>query len=531
MKSQLKLYPFIVGISPILILFASNLGEVEFSEIWRSLLGAILLTALFLLVGWFLFRDWRKASLLASIMMISALTYGHIYDGLKETEFLIPFARHRFLLVLNVLLLLGFAWLLWKGIKHTEPLEAFFTWFSIFILIVPFYKIGSYYLFSDIRGSDTPTVSQPGSIVIQNETRPDVYYIILDGYGRQDTLKEFYSFDNSEFVNELSQLGFYVAPEATSNYPQTLLSLGSSLNFQYIDESLLPVDPSSADRRELTDKVLHSRVRQLFKDAGYDFVAFDTGYVTSVEDADIYYQYQGPQKQGQTLFLSMNSFEGLLLEESIVRPLVDFGFTGQKSLASTLEAPYIRHGGRILFAFEKLAQIPSMDGDYFVLAHIIAPHPPFVFGKNGEFISHTTPYKLGDTTKYAGTRDEYIRDYTAEMTYINSLVLRTIKTILSESETPPIIIIQGDHGPGGYLDWASKENSNMQDRFSILNAYYLGGRESSLLYPSISPVNTFRVVLNEFFGMDMKLLPDRSFFSLWLTPFQLEDVSQEVTGK
>lgn len=531
MKSKLKIYPFLVGLSPIIILFTSNLGEVDFSEVWRSLLVAIILTALFLLVTWLVFHDVSKASLLTSVIVISVLAYGHVYDGLKETELLIPLARHRFLFVLNILILLGFAWLLWKRIKNTDPLEIFFTWFSIFILVFPLYKIGSYYLSSGSQITDTNAVPQNASIATPNERKPDVYYIILDGYGREDTLREFYDFDNSQFINELSQLGFYVAPEATSNYPQTLLSLGSSLNFQYIDETLLSVDQSSNDRRELTDRVLHSRVRQIFKDAGYDFVAFDTGYSTSVEDADIYYQYRGPQNQGQTLFLSMNSFEGLLFEKTIVRPLIDFGLIDQKALASTLEAPYIRHGGRVLFSFEKLGQIPNMDGDYFVFAHIIAPHPPFVFGKNGEFISHTTAFKLGDTTKYAGTRNEYINDYTAELIYINSLVLRTVKTILSESETPPIIIIQGDHGPGAYLDWASKENTNMRDRFSILNAYYLGGRESSLLYPSISPVNSFRIVLNEFFGMNMELLPDRSFFSLWLTPFQLEDVTSDVTEK
>lgn len=531
MKSKLKLYPFLVGVSPIVILFASNLGEVEFSEIWRSLLVVLLLTALFILVCWLIFRDWSKASLMASLIAISVLAYGHVYDGMKETDSLLPFARHRLLLTLNILVLLGFGWLLWKRIKNTELLESFFTWFSVFILILPVYNIGKYYLFSNAKTLDAKTATQNPSVIIENSIKPDVYYIILDGYGREDTLREFYNFDNSAFVNQLKQLGFYVAPQATSNYPQTLLSLGSSLNFQYVDESLLNIDPASNDRRELTDKVLHSKVRQIFKEAGYDFVAFDTGYWTSVEDADIYYQYRGPQNQGQALFLSMNSFEGLAFEKTIFRPLLDFGLIDQKSLAGTLEAPYIRHGGRILFSFEKLAQIPNMDGDYFVFAHIVAPHPPFVFGKNGEFISHSTAFKLGDTTKYAGTREEYIHNYTDELTYINTLVLRTVKTILSESKTPPVIIIQGDHGPGAYLDWASAENTNMRDRFSILNAYYLGGRQSKLLYPSISPVNSFRVVLNEFFGTKLELLPDRSFFSLWLSPFRFQEVTHEVTGK
>lgn len=533
---KLKLYPFIVGVSPILILFTNNLGEVEVSEIWRSFLGGIILTALSLLVSWLVFHDVPKASLLTSAIMISVLAYGHVYDGLKEIELLIPFDRHRFLLTLNILFILVFSLLLWKRIKNTEPLESFFTWFCVFILIFPLYKIGVYYLFSNAKVVNTNIGSQNESLVIENETKPDIYYIILDGYGREDTLQEFYSFDNSAFLNELNELGFYIARSATSNYPQTLLSLSSSLNFQYVDDTLLTMDPFSNDRRVLADKNLHSRIRQMLGEYDYSFVAFDTGYITSVEDADIYYKYYGSQNQGQSFFFSMNSFESLLFEQTILRPLIDIGVINQKYLKDTLEAPYIHHRGRVLFTFEKLVKMPNMDGDYFIFAHIIAPHPPFVFGKNGEFISHTAAYTLGDTAENAagtqhGTRDEYIQSYIDEMQYINSIVLRTVKTILSESDSPPIIIIQGDHGPGAYLDWSAKENSNLRDRFSILNAYYLAGRERNLLYPSISPVNTFRVILNEFFGTDMEMLPDRNFFSLWLTPFQLEDVTYEVTGK
>jgi hypothetical protein len=395
--------------------------------------------------------------------------------------------------------------------------------------------MGRYYLFSNVETVNANVVSQNGTVVSQNAAKPDIYYIILDGYAREDTLKEFYGFDNSEFINELDQLGFCVASDATSNYPQTLLSLASSLNFQYVDDTLLEIDPSSDDRRPLVDRVHHSRMRQIMGENGYTFVAFDTGHVTSVEDADIYYKYRGPQNTGQTYFFSMNSFESLLFEQTIVRPLIAVGVINQKYLKDTLEAPYIRHGGRVLFAFETLARVPKMDADYFVYAHIIAPHPPFVFGKNGELISHTKAYTLGDTAEFAntqgGTKEEYIQGYTNEMTYVNSLTLRTIKTILSESETPPIIIIQGDHGPGAYLDWSAKEKTNLRDRFSILNAYYLAGRESTSLYPFISPVNTFRVVLNEFFGTDIELLPDRNFFSLWETPFRLEDVTDEVTEK
>jgi len=67
----------------------------------------------------------------------------------------------------------------------------------------------------------------------KNDIFPDIYYIILDQYPRYDVLEEKYGFDNSEFNNHLTELGFYIADRSFSNYSLTELSLASSLNFQY----------------------------------------------------------------------------------------------------------------------------------------------------------------------------------------------------------------------------------------------------------------------------------------------------------
>jgi hypothetical protein len=56
--------------------------------------------------------------------------------------------------------------------------------------------------------------SQSGSTIAQT---PDVYYIILDGYGRQDVLQREYGFDNSEFINALQSRAFYVARRTTQS--------------------------------------------------------------------------------------------------------------------------------------------------------------------------------------------------------------------------------------------------------------------------------------------------------------------------
>ncbi len=113
---------------------------------------------------------------------------------------------------------------------------------------------------------------------------------------------------------------------------------------------------------------------------------------------------------------------------------------------------------------------------------------------------------------YPGTQQEYINGYRDQVEYVDKAMEKVITDILSHSTPAPIIIIQGDHGPGAYLDWNSVEKTNLDERMSILNAYYFPGGHSGSLYASITPVNSFRVLFNEYFGMDYPLLADRVIF-------------------
>jgi hypothetical protein len=71
--------------------------------------------------------------------------------------------------------------------------------------------------------------------------------------------------------------------------------------------------------------------------------------------------------------------------------------------------------------------------------------------------------------------------------------------IVKNSKVPPVIILQGDHG------YVIPER-----RYNNLLAFYFpyGGNEA--LYPTITPVNTFRLVSNLYFGTDMPLRNDVS---------------------
>lgn len=81
-----------------------------------------------------------------------------------------------------------------------------------------------------------------------------------------------------------------------------------------------------------------------------------------------------------------------------------------------------------------------------------------------------------------------------------------IDAILAKSSVPPIIVLQGDHAPQLLTEGYNKHK--------ILNAYYLPDGNVDWLYPTITPVNTFRVILDEYFGEELPLLPDNIYVKL-----------------
>ncbi len=78
------------------------------------------------------------------------------------------------------------------------------------------------------------------------------------------------------------------------------------------------------------------------------------------------------------------------------------------------------------------------------------------------------------------------------------------------------------------MQWEHPTDLAIRERMSILNAYYFPGRESDLLYESITPVNTFRIVFNEYFDGQYPLLEDRNYFASWLAPYKFTDVTRTV---
>jgi hypothetical protein len=69
----------------------------------------------------------------------------------------------------------------------------------------------------------------------------------------------------------------------------------------------------------------------------------------------------------------------------------------------------------------------------------------------------------------------------------------------------------------------------LDEKFRILNSYYLPGIDDHGLYQTISPANSFRLIFNKYFDAGLPMLPDRSYvFHNELKPYAFIDVTQRV---
>jgi hypothetical protein len=340
--------------------------------------------------------------------------------------------------------------------------------------------------------------------LMEGHDLPDVYYIILDSYTRGDVFQEIFEYDNTGFLDELRALGFYVASCSQANYSQTRLSLAASLNMEYLDEYLANIGTHSEEMARVLPLTRHSAVRQALEGLGYTTVSFETGHLpTQWEDTDYYLSSKaGLFSEAQNLG-RLNEFEVMLLQTSAGLLLTD-ATTGLPQLFGNVShSHWETYRERILYTLDRLQEVPAIQGPKFVFAHILAPHPPYVFGPNGEFVQE-------EKGKILGYRDQ--------VAYVNQRMIPLLQAIIANSATPPIIILQGDHGPDSF---------SPSDRMAILNAYYLPDGGEQLLYEKISPVNSFRIVFNTYFGGNYGLLEDISRYTLSREPYQFEVIPNE----
>jgi hypothetical protein len=176
--------------------------------------------------------------------------------------------------------------------------------------------------------------------------------------------------------------------------------------------------------------------------------------------------------------------------------------------------------------FADLSAVSELPGPKFVFAHFLLPHEPYVFDRQGNFIA--------DEGMGGRSREE---KYVEQLLFANRMLRQTLDKILSRQDFWPIIVLQADEGPwpenysrnATNFDWLSATDRELEEKMNILNSYYLPGVDGRALYDTISPVNSFRVIFNSYFGTGLKLLPDEQYvFSSARNPYQWSKVGARL---
>jgi len=504
--ADIRTYPFLMAAYPALALLAANADQVRLEVVLRPLFVSLLLCALLYALLAVIVRRREPAAILTTGWLLLFFAYGHTYAALRQVSFLdASLGRHRYLAFVWIALALGgAAWILRR--KEWGSTARVLTWISVVAVVLPLVQVAAYvvetsHLTAERAASGQLSPSASGILPEGQVLRPangvplpDIYYIILDGYGRSDTLEQVYDFDNADFLAGLREMGFTVAECSQSNYAQTELSIASSTNLLYLEALGDTYRPGTDNRRPLRPLIRSSAVRRALEALGYRTFAFDTGFTfINLEDAD---RYLSPG-----LGNGLSGFELMYLRSTAGLLALDSATVLPEMLAPELHRPQDDHRERVRFTFDELGRLAEEPGPKYVYAHIVSPHDPFVFGADGQAVESP---EAGSAT--AGWEQ---RAYADQARFVSRRTLEMLDAVLSASERPPVILLQADHGPG----WNSPAG-----RMGILNAYLFPGAPQ-VVEEDLSPVNSFRVLFNAVFGTSFVRLADISYFSTYTAPY------------
>jgi hypothetical protein len=534
LHADYPLFPFLLSVYPVLYLWNANRGQQPL-YVLIPILAVILttVTALWLLAYFATrklygaARSVHIAALLVTVLSFFVLTYGHLDNlaaGWQDGRW------QKLLLAAGLALVLAALVFIFRRGVGSPNLSKTLNLVAIALILFQVVSAVPYFTGFGTRAAQAGALSDaiPLTGRIPSPQR-DVYFILVDNYGRQDVLRDVARFDNTELVEALKQRGFIFPDCAQGNYFWTAPVMSSILNMQYMDT--LGVTEDVYDKRghydELAPFIEENLVIRKFRAYGYHTVTF-RGFqgLIDIHDSDTYVSYDANPKSDRVAATSR--FADLFYQTTLFTPLADqYNINLIPQTATGMNA--VDFGGEVApagssgggaannslspfsnqlppefeevfqqnhYAYEALSRMPTeIAGPKFVYAHLFSAHWPFMLQPDGEL---RLPFSK------QMTRNGYVD----ALEFTNDRLLKAIDAILANSAVPPVIILQGDHSN----TWVDPVEWSGRGRVKILSAYYLPGGIDQLLYDTISPVNNFRLIFKYYFGEDIDLLPDVSHY-------------------
>ncbi|MBY5163542.1 sulfatase-like hydrolase/transferase [Salsipaludibacter albus] len=476
------LHPLLVVAYPTLALWGANVHEVPVTDatavLWRTLaVGAVVWLVL---AGLYALarrpNPVARAGLATSIAAVAVLAVGRVLPEASATTGLV---------VTGAVVVAGLVLSLLVSRVVLARLTLLLNVFSVVATVLALVAL---------RPVLVPSRNQPVLVDFAGAEAParDIWYIIPDRYPRAETLSDEYGFDNSDFESHLEDLGFSIQDQARANYPKTAHSLAATWNLDTVQD-LVPEPPEDgADYGPLYDLLDDHRLGRFITDSGFDYLHLGSWW--------------GPTAESSVATENRNLSTASEFE-TVWRTTTALRWTGAVTEEEGMDSRnFIRAiTDYQLDELDALVTEPS-DRPRFVLAHVTLPHEPYVYDADGSYV---TAEEEQSRTRVENTVNQ--------VEYVNQRLTDLVdRLVTGDPADDPIIVIQSDEGPhpeeqyaaAGGINWLDVDTEVRAEKLRTFSAWYLPGLDDEVP-ADITGVNTWRFILDRYFGTDLGLVDDR----------------------
>ena len=490
--NYLKTHPLFLFLLPLFFCLhgsVENFGYVSpFQVIKLGLIILAVLIFIFFIIRFFT-KNSRFAALITFYIGLWNLFFGALHNGIKGSDVLSWLSSYSILLPLLVISTVIWVIVLKRKKKFREKLVYYF---NILLVIYCLYDISILLIKS--FGNRKVTKKHFAFDYSKVTIKPNVYYLLFDGYPGYKTLKERFGYSNDSLYSYFKNNGFEILP-TRANYNFTYFSLSSVFNMDYLANVPAPDSITEKDYLQQMIEIKNAAVFRIFSSMGYTIKNLS---IFNIRD-------QHSFANNETVPSDIQLFTHKILYRKFFKDV------GWKFVTGENQIPFLK---KIFFGkddFNKSIEenlyknLGKKSSPRFLYAHFFLPHQPIYFDSAGNYL----PEKIILSGNTVLNKNYYL----GYLKYTNTKIVSITNEII-KNDPGAIIIIMSDHGYGYFTD-----KSLIPYHFDNICAVRSGASSCLNARSEISGVNIFRYLFNCSFNQKLPYLEDSSIF---LTDFSPE---------
>ena len=357
-------------------------------------------------------------------------------------------------------------------------------------------------LYVSLQEAGPDRVLDPPTVEVRLVEKPNVFFVVLDGYPGLQALEQDFGLTKIELMAELHQRGFQVPTSVWSPYWSTELAVPSMLQMDY------PVE--EGPRNTTTRRGLHqviagdNHLMRILRDNGYRTVMVEAGWT------------------GSSCGSAFDTCVSSPWLDDLVFAVLWEGLVARSLVASRGHAYTVSTQATMDWLRTNAADLTDDETPTFVFAHLIAPHPPLFLDSSCETI--VTDERIGGFSRQdvdRATREGFFFD---QMECVDGFM----NDLADRVDPSDVLIFVADHGtehrqlvntPGE--TW---NHDGIIERMNVFAA--VRARSDCELGDSLVTPNLIRRVLSCYSTSTLEDLPNRIFLPgmFELAPEEVEEL-------